>query len=259
MCNSAVSLSHAKLSGSNASFLDAFDPRARFFCAFALSVVYSFIRSPASLLLSAVLPLLLFFAGDRAPLLSALRRVNAAGFLICLLLPLTYAGERTWGIFSVDGMLLGLLVMVRLNLITITMQRLVVSLGMGRVHNVLLGLRVPEKFRILLLLTMRHISILADRVLMMRRAVSVRGPRLRWQLASYVFACGVGSAMIHSHDRAARSLLAIHCRGGFGGFAQGGRDIWRVRDTFLCILCALYICAVLAAIWSGGASHAGPS
>ena len=246
----------AKCALANASILDAFDPRARFFCAFSLAIVCSFLRSPSALILGSVVPFALLFTGDRASLLRTLRRVNLAGVFVCLLLPLTYPGERMWGFFSLDGLLMGMLVMYRLNLISIVMHRLVVSLGVARIHDILAAVRAPEKLRILLLLTMRHISILADRAAMMRRAVALRGAGLPWRLACYAFACGIGSAMVHGQDRAERSRIAIECRGGFGGFSQYGAMAWRRRDSLLCAACALYLVAIACTVWGEGAAFA---
>ena len=232
--------------------MDVFDPRSRFLCALIISLAFSFVSSLPAILLSAAAPAALLFLGDRASMLPALRRVNTAGLFICLLLPLTYQGERLWGILSADGMLLGLLVMYRLNIITAVMHCFVVTLGVGRIHDVLSALGAPEKFRVLLLLTTRHIWLLLDRSQAMRLAVSLRAPKLSWRLASYTFACGVGTAMIHSQDRAERSLLAIYCRGGFNGFSQCASMTWGLRDTLLCALSALYSCFVIVLSLIGG-------
>lgn len=259
MCGRAADIAGAKSVGAEATILDAFDPRARFACAFALAAAFSLLRSAPGLILGGAAPCLLLFAGGRAPLLLALLRVNLAGFFVCLLLPLTGPGERLWGFFSVDGLRLGLLVMYRLNLITVVMHRLVVSMGTRRIGDLLAALRLPEKLRVLLLLTVRHISILADRAVMMRRAVSLRGTRLSWRRACYAFACGVGSAMVHGQDRAERSRVAVECRGGFAGFSQYTAMAWQPRDTILCLACAVYLAAMAWAVSRGGGSLARPA
>ena len=244
MSSHDVGFYNAGESGPKASPLDVFDPRSRFLCAFALSLAFSFVSSLPAILVSAIVPAALLFLGDRASMLQTLKRVNIAGLFICLLLPLTYRGERYWGVISVDGMIMALLVLYRLNIITVVMQRLVAALGIGRIHDVLAALGAPEKLRILLLLTIRHIWLLMDRSLTVQRAVSVRAPKLSWRLASVAFACGVGTAMIHSQDRAERSLLAIYSRGGFKGFSQYSSMSWHLRDTLLCALCLLCVLCI---------------
>jgi energy-coupling factor transporter transmembrane protein EcfT len=125
----------------------------------------------------------------------------------------------------------------KLNLISITLIRMVAELGMGRLDGVLCEFRLPEKMRVLLLLTLRYSLLLMERVATMTRAIRLRAPKLGGKRLCHAFACMLGTTLIHSSDRAERSMLALRCRGGMAGFSQYRLQDsinWRLRDTLLC-------------------------
>jgi energy-coupling factor transporter transmembrane protein EcfT len=228
------------------SRLDIFDPRCRMLCALLLSVVLASLQSVPGLLMGSVIPLLLFFAGDFGELMKALVHVNAVTIFTWLLLPLTAPGPRIGGVFSVSGFYIALMVTCKLNLISITLIRMVVDLGMGRIDNVLGDFCIPEKMRVLLLLTMRYTLLLMDRVSTMTRAMRLRAPMLRGKRVCSAFACMLGTTLIHSSDRAERSMRAMRCRGGLAGFTQCCPFRWRSCDTLLCLFFVANIIAILA-------------
>jgi cobalt/nickel transport system permease protein len=214
-------------------------------CAMLLSFVLASLQSLPSLLAGSVIPILLFLSGDFRGLLKALLHVNAVTVFTWLLLPLTTPGPRVGGVFSVSGFYLALLITCKLNLISVTLIRMVVDLGMGRIDNVLGDLRIPEKMRVLLLLTMRYTLLLMERVSTMTRAMRLRAPMLKGKRMYSAFACMLGTTLIHSSDRAERSMQAMRCRGGLGGFSQCCPFLWRLRDTLLCVFFAANIVAIL--------------
>ncbi|MDR3265843.1 MAG: energy-coupling factor transporter transmembrane protein EcfT [Synergistaceae bacterium] len=218
------------------SRLDIFDPRCRVICALFLTVVLASVRSMPGLLASGIIPFLLLFAGDLKELLKTLAHVNAVTVFVWLLLPLTTPGPRVGGVFSVPGLHLSLLVTCKLNLISVTLIRMVVDLGMGRIDNVLGDFRLSGKMRVLLLLTMRYVFLLMERVATMIRAIRLRAPELRGRRLCAAFACMLGTTLIHSSDRAERSMLAMRCRGGMSGFSQCCPMKWRSCDTLLCAI-----------------------
>jgi ABC-type multidrug transport system fused ATPase/permease subunit len=130
-----------------------------------------------ALLLACPIPLILAAAGDKKTLLRALARVNPAGILVCLILPLTYQGRDVLGFLSADGLKLAVLILCRLNLVTIAFFRLVAPLTTGEIDCALRCFGVPEKFRVLLLLTVRQIFVLADRIVVASRTVNLRAAR----------------------------------------------------------------------------------
>lgn len=222
--------------------LDAFDPRARLLCALAVAVAVSSLSSLPALLCASIVPLGLLLCGPVVPLLRSLLRLNVVGFVMALLLALTCPGPDLWGL-SREGLRLGALIIVRLNLISVTLLRLAAAMGPGRLNAAMSGLHVPEKLRVLLLLTLRGILLLVERTESALRALHLRAPGLRGALRLRAFACVAASSLVQGADRSERVMMALRCRGGLGGFAQGPERHWRLRDTALCLAFALDILA----------------
>lgn len=227
------------------SRLDRFDPRGRMLCALALAFVLASVGSFPALFCGAPLPLLLLFLDDSKTLRGELVRLNLFGGVIALLLVLTYPGERFWGIFSGPGLRFAGLVLIKLNLISVLLSRMILALGVERADNALLRLGVSEKLRILMLLSARCIFILAEGAGTMVRAVSLRAPGLRGLPMCRTFACVLGTTLLHGSERAERTMLAIRCRGGMAGFSQCPPMSWRGGDTLLCLLFGLNVAVVL--------------
>ena len=141
---------------------------------------------------------------------------------------------------------MGLLIAVRLNLISVVLLRMIVSMGPLRVDAALARLGLPEKLRALLLLALRGVFILTDRVSASLLALRLRAPRLGGLMRWKAFACVLASSLIQSSNRSERMMTALRCRGGLAGFAQVPPLQWRRRDTVLCLLFALDAAAVLA-------------
>ena len=232
--------------------LDVFDPRARLLCALALSAALSAVGDPDLLLCAAIIPLALIPCGPVGLLLRVLLHLNAAGFVMALFLALTYPGAALWGPFSREGVRMGLTILLRLNLIMIVLLRLAAAMGPERVDAALFRLGLPEKLRVLLLLTLRGIFLLAERFASALRAVRLRAPCLRGTLKLKAFACVAASALLQASDRSEHMTAALRCRGGLAGFHQAPPLSWRWRDTALCFLFAGDIAALAWAALRGG-------
>ena len=239
--------------------LDVFDPRARIVCAAAYAVTLSALDRPAALAFAALLPGALFFCGPLRPLLRSLRQLNLVS-LVMTFLALTWPGETLWGPFTREGIRQGLLIAVRLNLISVVLLRLIAAMGPARSETALARLGCPEKLRVLLLLTLRGIYLLAERMAAALQAVNLRSgargagrsPHLKGMLRWRVFAFMAASALLQSSDRSERMMLALNCRGGLAGFAAAQPLRWRIRDTALAVFCAVVLAAAQALDFSGG-------
>ncbi len=238
------------------SRLDYLDPRTRVACAVIFAVFLASADSFIALALGAIIPaallilLLLDKKGCIHELLRALRPVNKMGLMVCLLLPLTAGGERIGRIFSVEGIRLALMIFCKLNLISVVIFPMVIFLGTVSLTNVMTSFRLPEKLRTLILLTLRCILLLTERIETMTRAVMLRAPEIKGLSACRAIAYMTGTTLLHSSDRAERTVLALQCRGGIGGFSQVNESLfnWRVVDTLACLLFALN--AILVIIFS---------
>ena len=154
--------------------LDAFDPRARMLCAAVYAATLSAMDRPAALAFAALLPGALFFCGPLRPLLRSLRQLNLVSLAMTFLLALTWPGKTLWGPFTREGIRQGLLITVRLNLISVALLRLIAAMGPARSETALARLGCPEKLRVLLLLTLRGIYLLAERMATALQAVNLR-------------------------------------------------------------------------------------
>ncbi|MBQ9564719.1 MAG: hypothetical protein IJU98_03930 [Synergistaceae bacterium] len=222
--------------------LDALDPRCRLLCSLAFAFAVSLLKSPVALLCASLIPLALLLCAPLAPLARPMLRLNAVALVMAVLLVLTTPrAPDAWA-----GLRLAALLIVRLNLISIVLLRLALLMGPGRVDAALAALGLPEKLRLLLLLTQRGIFLLANRVETSLRAVHLRAPRLRGTLKFRTFAGVAASSLIQSSTRSEHMTMALRCRGGLRGFAQAAPLTWRRRDTVLCLAFVLDIAAALA-------------
>jgi energy-coupling factor transporter transmembrane protein EcfT len=209
-------------------------------CALLLAGALAAARSLPGLLTGCAVPVVLFFAKGSKDLIKNLLHVNALTIAVWLVLPLT--APSGW----LAGLELAFLVTCKLNLISVTLIRMVAELGIEQIDSVLIWCRVSEKMRVLLLLTARYVFLLRDRLGTMTRAIRLRAPGLRGKPLYAAFACMLGTTLIHSSDRAERSMLALNCRGGMKGFSQCRPLNWRFQDTLLCAFFAANAAAVVA-------------
>ena len=221
---------------SKSSPLDALDPRCRVLSALLFSAVLASTQSMAGLLAGCVIPFILLFTGDMRGVIKPLVHINSVVVFFWVILPLTAQGPT--GAMTY-GLRLALLITCKLNLLSIVMIRMIASLGLGELDTALAYFHIPEKLRVLLLLTMRYTFLLKERVAAMTRAVRLRAPELRGGKLYRTFACMLGTTLIHSSDRSERSMLAMRCRGGIAGFSQCPVMNWRLRDTLLCVFFAI--------------------
>jgi cobalt/nickel transport system permease protein len=234
-----------------ASRLDALDPRCRMICAFSFALAAASLHDALALTAASVLPLLLLCLDGKRGLsyiAPRLLSVNKISILVILFLPVTYPGERIFYIFSAKGLETALFVIWKLNLISVVLLKMAVSMGITQMGGAMEGLCVPLKLRTLLLLTMRYIFLLSERVATMSRAVDLRmGEGGNRGISAYrAFAYMVGTTLIHSSDRAERAALAIGCRGGISGFSGLAKSRWTWRESSFCLIFLLYSALMIA-------------
>ncbi|MDR0647742.1 MAG: energy-coupling factor transporter transmembrane protein EcfT [Synergistaceae bacterium] len=232
------------------SRLDALDARCRVVCAFFTAFLLASLRDTASLLAASLLPaMLLCVDGLRGAedLARRLLPLNGVSVLVVLFLPLTYPGERVFYLFSERGLFMSFIIIWKLNLISAVLLKLVASMGMTRLSGALEGLGVPLKLRSLLLLTTRCVFLLGERFSTICRALDLRAGDASGFPVCRAFAYMVGTTLIHSSDRAERSVLAIGCRGGLSGFAGLASSRWTWREPAFCLLFVINSAFILMA------------
>ena len=133
-------------------------------------------------------------------------------FNVIMILTLTL----TWPSFR-EGFIAGIIIALRVNVIYIAFARFVFPLGVAGMYKALVTLRVPEKLRVLMILTLRGINILRERFDAALVSLKLRSSdKVKLKTFAYV----TGGVLLQGSERSERMLKAINLRGGFGGFIQ---------------------------------------
>ena len=185
-------------------------PVMMIFCSMCYALAVSVSSSPKALLAASILPAILLCL-KKFPL-SNLLKLNIFNAVMIITLALTWRGVH-------EGLVMGLVIALRVNMIYVVFAALVLPLGVGAVYS----LPMPEKLRVLVILTVRGIFILRDSLDSALLSAKLRAPNARLMMRLKIFAYVLGSVLIRSSGRSERMMLAIESRGGFGGFMQTGR------------------------------------
>ena len=196
-------------------------------CALLYAFAVSISQSVNALLIASILPIILIFT--RKISLSPLLKINAVNAVMLLTLALT------WPVMH-EGVMMGLLIAWRVNMIYIVFAAIVFPLGISAVY----GLPLPEKLRVLVILTVRGIHILHDSIDKAFISASLRAPDAGLVMRLKIFAYVLGSSLLRSSDRSERMMIAVQSRGGFGGFMQTEKVRVTVREVMMLVLCVGY-------------------
>lgn len=205
-------------------------PEAVTWCAVIYALAVSMSREYSALLAASVLPVILLFR-KKIPLL----KINVMNLVMIITMALTWPDVS-------EGLVMGTVTALRVNMIYIVFAGIVFPLGMSAVYS----LRLPEKLRVMVILTLRGIFILRERMEKALISVKLRAPNVKGMMKLKVFAYVVGSVLLKSADHSERMMLAIETRGGFGGFSANDNRSLSVKDMVMIATCAVY--AVLIVI-----------
>lgn len=164
-----------------------------------------------SLLAASILPSALILTKRIKP--SSLAKLNAINAVMILTLVLTWPKAK-------DGLIMGVIIALRVNMIYITFSAMVYPLGTWGIYEALCVFGVPENLRVLLILTLRGINVLHERYVSSIISARLRAPDIRGLMRLKVFAFILGNVLIQSLERGDNMMRAVKCRGGFAGFMQ---------------------------------------
>ena len=217
-------------------FLKIFDARARIISALILAVNISRLNfNFNNLILITLIALALLW-----PVPKILLHLNLAGLFMLALMTLSFANFKS-------GFQAGLIMLAKLNFISIIFLKLIAAMGVGKVHAALYYLRLNNKLRVLIILTLRGIFILVNRFICALRAASLRARNIKGlKLRLKIFACVLASALVQSVKLSDRINIAINLRGQASqglelkGFNQAEKLSWRTCDSLLIIFVSTY-------------------
>ena len=201
-------------------------------CALMYILAVSLAHSLPALLTASILPLALIITHRLT--LSHFIRLNVINSIMIITLALTWPGFR-------DGLTMGLVIALRINMIAVAFTSLVMPLGISAAYS----FPLPQKLRVLLLLTMRGIFTLRDNLNTALTSVKLRAPKLHGLLKLKVYAYIVGGVLLKSSLKSDRMMNAITNRGGFSGFNQYQPQPLTLTDKLIIMLGVLYASAIL--------------
>ena len=176
------------------------------------------------------------------PAVLILRRKIEHVRLICLDLVMIITMGLTWPVMS-EGLIMGLITAWRVDMIYVVFAGLVVPLGAGAVYS----LPLPEKLRVLLILTVRGIFILRESLQTALISVELRAPNVKGMMKLKVFAYVLGGTLLKASAKSERMMLAVESRGGFGGFRQGEGGKFGVSDWCVLAGMGVYLAVIVVA------------
>ena len=195
---------------------------------YALAVTLS--TNIYSLLTASILPARLI---NRVKL-SALAKLNLINALMILTLTLTWPDLYA-------GFIMGVIISLRVNMICIAFSAMVYPLGTSGIYEALCVMRVPEKLRVMIILTLRGINILRERYESAIISVRLRAPNIRGLMRLKIFAAMMGMILLQSHERSDNMMKSVKCRGGFAGFIQSETRWVSFGDVVYILTFVVYI------------------
>ena len=172
--------------------------------------------------------------------LSALAKLNLINALMILTLTLTWPDLYA-------GFIMGVIISLRVNMICIAFSAMVYPLGTSGMYEALCFMGVPEKLRVMIILTLRGINILRERYESAIISVKLRAPNIRGLMRLKIFAAMMGMILLQSHERSDNMMKAVKCRGGFAGFIQSETRWVSFVDVVYIIKFLVYI-SIIAVI-----------
>lgn len=232
------------------SLFDRFDPRLRCGGGVVLMTCTALSQSPRALF-----PLLAFGAlcvvlfGVKRWAQGAKTLLYPTLFLI-LTLAFTYSVEGSaWWQPTAQGLVQGLWIGARAFGALAFALTLVVPLGLWNIEEVLERCGAGEKLRSLVILTVRYVFLLGERVSKGARVLALRGHGASTKVRLAAHGAFVGTTFIHCHDRALRGWQALALRGGLAGFRR--RSPWKMgrHDWLALALLSFGLCLWGVMVW----------
>ncbi|MBR1437798.1 MAG: hypothetical protein IJ587_04600 [Synergistaceae bacterium] len=219
-----------------ASLNPAYSPSVVLVCALSYAFSVSISDKFSALLAASLMPL--SFIIIKRFRLSHLIRLNIVNLIMILTLGLT------WPDF-IDGLRAGAVIALRVNMIYVSFSAMVYPLGTSGIYEALSVLGVPEKLRILIILTLRGIYMLSERYSSAITSVKLRAPKLRGMMRLKIFAYMTGSILFQTLERSENIMRAVKCRGGFGGFMQSENNGLNRRDILMILVFSVYVLGIV--------------
>ena len=129
-----------------------------------------------------------------------------------------------------EGFFAGLSIALKCSVIYLICAVFVFPKGFAGIYKALVFLKVPEKLRVLILLTLRGIFILKERFSSALISLKLRAPQQKKIAKIKSFTYVTGSVLLQAAEHSEKMERAIKCRGGFKGFNSIKNEKLEVRN-----------------------------
>ncbi len=210
------------------------DVRAKFAIAICYAISIAIAKTPGAFFLASVLPVALAFTLSNSSI-RTLAKINLLNLFMIATMILTFPDFH-------KGFKAALILTLRLNFTCVVFAKFFET------ANYIPDAKfVPEKIRVLLILTIRGIFVIQDCLHSSILSVRMRARNLHGVLKWKVFAYVIASSILRSEARSEKMLLAIKMRGGFAGFEQVRELNWKFSDNVICVLSGIYVTGIFLA------------
>ncbi len=230
------------------SFLHKLDPRIKIIVALLFSIIVALTDKYTSMLgalLFAVGAVIITRLRIRE-IISRLLVVNSFIFLLWLMLPFTFPGEKITSLASLsvsrEGIKYAFLITVKSNSIILAGIALLSTSSIFNLVHALRHLYLPDKLIQLFFFTYRYIHTIHSEYIRLKNALKIRGFKPQTNLHTYkTYAYLVGMMLVRSYDRSKRVYNAMLCRGFKGKFWTLNHFYLRKSDLFAGMAMLSYI------------------
>ncbi|MEN3190213.1 MAG: cobalt ECF transporter T component CbiQ [Atribacterota bacterium] len=168
-------------------------------------------------------------------LISRLLVVNSFIFLLWLMLPLTFPGEKIYTLASLsvsrEGIKYAFLITVKSNSIILVGIALLSTSSIFNLVHALRHLYLPDKLTQLFFFAYRYTQTIHSEYIRINNALKIRGFKPQTNLHTYkTYAYLVGMMLVRSYDRSKRVYDAMLCRGFKGKFWTLNHFVFKKSD-----------------------------
>jgi len=207
------------------SIIHALDPRVKIIVILLFSVIVAVTDKTISLIAALLFSIMIVMIAKlkAKEILSRLLVVNSFIFLLWIMLPFTFGGEKIYTLGSMgisqEGIKYAFLISIKSNSIVLAGIALLSTTSVYNIIHALHHLYLPDKLTQLFFFTYRYLHTIYSEYVSLNNALKIRGFKPGTNFHTYkTYAYLVGMLLVRSYDRSNRVYDAMLCRGFKGKF-----------------------------------------
>ena len=207
------------------SLIHTLDPRVKIIVILLFSVIVAVTDKTISLIAALLFSIMIIMIAKlkAKEILSRLLVVNSFIFLLWIMLPFTFGGEKIYTLGSMgisqEGIKYAFLISIKSNSIVLAGIALLSTTSVYNIIHALHHLYLPDKLTQLFFFTYRYLHTIYSEYVSLNNALKIRGFKPGTNFHTYkTYAYLVGMLLVRSYDRSNRVYNAMLCRGFKGKF-----------------------------------------